>query len=100
MITKLNGINIDNHWKINVPSMLTEIAEGYPSKHNPWIAPVSMLKQVLAELAELAIKIDDPRLHIMMCRLTLYSASDPYSENYQKDIVEQLQKEMLDKNKL
>lgn len=34
--------------------------------------PINITKRVLAELAKLAIEIDDDRLHILMLRLGLY----------------------------
>lgn len=37
--------------------------------------PIHITKRILAELAELAIEIDDPRLHKMMLRLGLYDVS-------------------------
>ena len=37
--------------------------------------PINITRGLLAELAQLAIEIDDDRLHIMMLRLGLYECS-------------------------
>lgn len=34
--------------------------------------PINITKRMLADLAQLAIEIDDDRLHVMMLRLNLY----------------------------
>jgi hypothetical protein len=39
--------------------------------------PFKILGHTLHELAELAIDIDDPRLHLMAFDLTLYETADP-----------------------
>lgn len=57
----------------NLPGLLNEILS------NPTCAilklPVNITKGILAELAQLAIEIDDDRLHIMMLRLGLYECT-------------------------
>ena len=54
--------------------------------------PVRITKGILAQLAQLAIEIDDPRLHIMMLRLGLYDV--PASERVRK--IKQLKEEIDD----
>lgn len=54
----------------HLPNLLAEVL------NNPttWILkmPIEITREILAELAQLAIEIDDDRLHIMMLRLGLY----------------------------
>lgn len=38
--------------------------------------PINITKRMLADLAKLAIEIDDDRLHVMMLRLNLYDMSN------------------------
>ena len=61
------------HFDSNLPGLLDEVLS------NPTCAilkiPVNITKGILAELAQLAIDIDDDRLHIMMLRLGLYECS-------------------------
>lgn len=55
---------------VNLPGLLDEVLS------NPTAAilkiPVRVTKDILAQLAQLAIEIDDARLHIIMLRLGLY----------------------------
>ena len=61
------------HFDSNLPGLLNEVL------CNPGAAilkiPIQITKNILAELAQLAIEIDDPRLHKMMLRLGLYDVS-------------------------
>ena len=57
----------------HLPNLLTEVLS------NPSCAilrvPINITKGILAELAKLAIEIDDNRLHVLMLRLGLYDVS-------------------------
>lgn len=61
------------HFDCNLPGLLEEVL------NNPTCAalkiPINLTRGILAELAHLAIEIDDDRLHIMMLRLGLYDLS-------------------------
>lgn len=52
--------------------------------------PIQITRGILAELAQVAIEIDNPKLHIMMLRLGLYDCSA--SERVEK--IEELKKEI------
>lgn len=52
--------------------------------------PINITKRVLAELAKVAIEIDDPRLHVMMLRLGLYDV--PY--NKRVDEIKRLERQI------
>lgn len=58
------------HFDSNLPGLLEEVL------NNPTCAilkiPINITRRILAELAQLAIEIDDDRLHVMMLRLNLY----------------------------
>jgi len=65
----------DVRWKVHTTNLLEEVLN---NKGASILAiPLKVLGEKLAEIAELAIEIDDPRLHLLMMDLTLYSASDP-----------------------
>lgn len=61
------------HFDANLPGLLNEVL------NNPTCGilklPINITKGILAELAQLAIEIDDDRLHVMMLRLGLYDCS-------------------------
>lgn len=57
----------------HLPNLLDEVLSN-PSASILAI-PIQITKGILAELAQLAIEIDDDRLHIMMLRLGLYEVA-------------------------
>lgn len=74
-----------------LPGLLGEVL------NNPTCAilkvPIQITKDILADLARLAIEIDDPRLHLMMIRLGLYDFDDSGDRVRQREEMESLVKE-------
>lgn len=61
----------------NLPGLLDEVLSNRGT--SVLRTPILLTKKILAELAQLAIEIDDDRLHLIMLRLGLYefkSAAD------------------------
>lgn len=58
---------------VHLPNLLTEVL----NNQSCWVlkTPINITMGLLRELAQLAIEIDDARLHIMMLRLGLYDCS-------------------------
>jgi len=74
-------------WKVHAPNLLKEIGNNSPSNGVlSW--PLMILLRLLADIAQRAVELEDPVLDSLMCRLTLYSASDPESEDYNHELVE------------
>jgi len=61
------------HFDSNLPGLLDEVLSNQTCAILK--IPINLTKGILAELAQLAIEIDDDRLHIMMLRLGLYECS-------------------------
>lgn len=65
----------EHEWKVHTPNLLREVLQ------NPGTSilavPLSIFGRLLAEVAERAIALDDPKLNILMLRLTLYDQGDP-----------------------
>jgi len=61
-------------WRIHFPNLLKEILVNDGCK--ALAVPLNIIGQTLHDLAELAIEIDDPRLHLMMFDMTLYDVAD------------------------
>ena len=57
----------------HLPNFLAEVL----NNQSCWVlkTPINIIMGLLRELAQLAIEIDDARLHIMMLRLGLYDCS-------------------------
>ena len=55
--------------------------------------PINITRGLLAELAQLAIEIDDDRLHIMMLRLGLYEVSARERVKRIKELQKKIRKE-------
>lgn len=58
----------------HLPNLLREMIEGHPSP-GPLTRAVNLTIPILRELAARAIELDDPQLHILMLRLSLYEVS-------------------------
>lgn len=94
----INGKDANCLWRVNTVSMLREMVEANPTAHI-FKQPVNILGRILAEVAERAIELNDPKLNQLMCRLALYEQSDPYSPLYDKKKTEYvLSNEYLIKN--
>lgn len=84
MSTKVltNGENLE--WRVCTPALLREIL------NNPGCQilarPLQIFGCILAEVGERASEINDPKLNALMCRLAIYSISDPYNPEYDKDL--------------
>ena len=71
--------------KIDLPSFLHEIATA--TKNTAYPVCFNILNKVLSILAQRAIELDDPALHIIMLNLSLYE--DSHNEDI-NDIREKL----------
>lgn len=86
---KLKGEPLE--WKVDTCQFLKEVLEcGNPKLSGMAIfqKPFMIFKSILAEVADRAIKLDDPAMNILMLRLMLYEC--PPSEideqiNFQKN---------------
>ena len=74
-------------WKCHIPRLFEEILknEGTAILHKP----LEITLHILGEVAERAIELDDPILHELMIRLTLYSCADPSSDDYDPERVKE-----------
>lgn len=75
-------------WRVHTPNMLDEIL----INPNLWIMrqPLRIFGNILAELAEHAAELNDPKLNLLMARLTLYAQADPASPDYDRNIIDKL----------
>ena len=85
----------------NLPGLLDEVL------NNQTCAilkiPINITKRMLADLAKLAIEIDDDRLHVMMLRLNLYDMPNDKRvkeiKRLEDRIFKKTMKEVVDYNK-
>ena len=89
-----NYVMYDMVWKVDLPSLLKEIAEC--SKSVPYAKTFKILAQVLNVLTERAIEINDPALNIIMLNLGLYEGA--HDKNVD-EVISQLRKLITDKQK-
>ena len=73
-------------WKVNTPGLIEEILT-CPGT-GVLIQPFNILRNLLAKVAGRAIKINDYELNKLMIQLALYSVGDPYSPDYNPEVVE------------
>jgi len=81
-------------WRVHTSGLFEEIINSNPTtiifRH-----PLTILRSLLSEVAKRAIELNDPELHRLMIRLTLYSMADPKSKDYNPEMVNELLKNDL-----
>jgi hypothetical protein len=66
-------------FRVDTMSLLNEIVDAAMDRNNGVLKiPINIFKNILGEVAERAIKLNDPELNILMLRLALYDT--PQSE--------------------
>lgn len=89
-----NYVMYDMVWKVDLPSLLKEIAEC--SKSVPYAKTFKILAQVLNVLTERAIEINDPALNIIMLNLGLYEGAHDKNAG---EVISRLRKLITDNQK-
>lgn len=80
-------------WKIHLPNLLSEITSCSLRDGSGILrVPLNTLRILLQELTSIAIRIDDPELHKVLCKLTLYDIADPEHPDYDPDVFKKLDK--------
>lgn len=74
----------DLYWKVNTPGLLKEILSN--SQAAILAKPLQIFGSILYEVGERAIELNDPKLNALMCRLSIYSQSDPYNPDYNEEL--------------
>lgn len=73
-------------WRVHTPNLLKEVL------NNPVAAmlaiPMNVLGKLLAAVGERASELNDRALNKLMLRLTIYSAADPESPEYDASVLE------------
>lgn len=83
------------NWKIHIPNLCKEIVDCNPEYNALFRIPLMQLKNILAEIADRARELNDPKLKLLCCRLTLFEIADPESKDYNPDVFKILEKEMV-----
>lgn len=78
-------------FKVHTVRLLVEILN---SNNNMGIfsVPIHEFGMLLYQVAQRASELNDPILNHLMCELTLYEIADPYSMNYDKAKLEEIEK--------
>jgi len=74
------------HFRVHTPNLLKEVLENLNPKKNHGILfiPMNAFRNLLAQVAERAIELDDPKLNCLMIQLTLYGEADPSSPDFKE----------------
>jgi hypothetical protein len=72
-------------WRVNVPALYKELIENVPQAAC-MRQPFQILMSIMAEVGERAAELNDDQLNALMCRLSIYSISDPYSPDSDKEL--------------
>ena len=80
-------------WKVNSGSLIKQILDNPGT--SVMVTPLNIFKNLLGQVGKEAARINDPKLNALMCRLAIYSISDPYDADFDADltrsIIEQAQ---------
>jgi hypothetical protein len=71
-------------WRLHTPAFLKEITEMKVDGIGVMSKPIQIFADILGQVAQRALELNDPQLNALMCRLTLYEESDPYSKDFDK----------------
>jgi len=75
-------------WKCNSSGLINEILKN--KECAILYRPLQIFAAILAEVGERAAEINDPKLNALMCRLAIYSISDPYNPEFDKEKTERI----------
>lgn len=78
------------YWKCHTPNLLNEILVN--DQCSILKRPFQIFENLLGEVAQRAQELDDPKLDLLMCRLTLYTVADPEHEDYDKKVLKELER--------
>jgi len=82
-------------WRAHLPRLIEEIANN--PQCSALVIPLRITREIIDRVAQRAIELNDPQLNALMCRLTLYEQSDPYSPHYNKEVTD---KTILEGNRI
>jgi hypothetical protein len=76
-------------WKVHTGQLFKEIVE---SNDQNWIfkIPLQILRQLLIQVGEEAIRLDDHKLNQLMIRLGIYTMSDPSHPDFNQKGVDHI----------
>ena len=81
-------------WKCHTSRLMLEVLENQSC--STLKVPINIFGKLLANVATRASQLNDPILNKLMCQLTLYEVADPYSAEYNKNIVDEVYKKAED----
>jgi hypothetical protein len=85
------GMKQKIQWRVHTPNLLKEVLAN--SSAGILEKPLNILGKLLAMVGERAAELNDPELNALMLRLTIYSAADPDSPDYDQDVVDEYLKQ-------
>lgn len=91
--TRVKVISLDASdamvWRVNTTGLLNEILNANPTTYI-LEKPLNIFGKLLAAVGERAAELNDPKLNALMCRLAIYSVSDPNSPDYDAATVDKV----------
>lgn len=79
-----------NEWKVHTRGTFEEILENHETQILK--QPLHIMYNILQQIAKRGLELDDPEINKLMVRLALYSFADPYSKDYNSEIVDMVMK--------
>lgn len=91
-----NSKSFEARWQSNIKQLITEQIECSDDRSAALVMPWKITMGKLLQVADEAIRINDPMLNLLMCELALYTVGDGYHEDYNAKIVEQTRVKALE----
>lgn len=83
MAKKIKPLSRELQWKCDFPALMEEITNiSADKKFGILFQPINLMKQIMVEVADRAIKLNDPILNELMCDLRLYETPNPGTKEY------------------
>jgi hypothetical protein len=82
--------NPHTEFKIHAPQFLKELFDLNPKLGGVLFVPANVFRLYLAQIAERASQLNDPKLNAIMVQMSLYEVADPQSPEYDAKVAADL----------
>jgi len=74
------------YWKVHIPNLFKEIVDSNPEHNAIFRVPLMEVSEILSQIADRTRELNDTKLKLLCCRLTLFEIADPESKEYNRDV--------------
>ena len=82
------------YWKVHIPHLFKEIVDNNPEHNSIFRVPLMEVMHILSQIADRTRELNDTKLKLLCCRLTLFEIADPESKEYNRDVFRILEEDI------